>query len=339
MRLLLFILSFFAALNINAQIKYSTVDTVFINFHKNISAAERMYKNDSLLQAYAKFDIAFDSYKGEINPSHYFKASLCALAIKEEYKSLHFLENAIKAGYDIDSSKIGDVVFYNQNTKKEYLDNINNWIAEGRANRNTNWEGEMYSYNENNKKYSSAIYKAAFDFCTKCMSNPKCNKALPEYKSKYKMVIEKRKSDSLVAITLIKNIRQYGFPNMKLMNKNACEIARTILMNYDSDSKNQILNDVFVKALKAGQISPEYYATVVDRRAVLSGLSMVFYEPNLGYDKTLGKELVTVNDNRKSIGLYPIVIVNTAKAKVKPKDPKAPKGKVEKPIYIGLYDY
>jgi hypothetical protein len=50
-----------------AQTKYSTVAEDFITFHDNISAAERMYKNDSLLQAYAKFDIAFEGYKGAVN--------------------------------------------------------------------------------------------------------------------------------------------------------------------------------------------------------------------------------------------------------------------------------
>jgi hypothetical protein len=338
---LIFILCFFVGLKVGAQTKYSTVDTVFINFHKNVSAAERMYKKDSLMQAYAKFDNAFDNYKGEVNPTHFFNAAICALSIREEFKALHFLENAIKAGYDIDSSKMAEVVFYNQNTKKEYLDNIAKWTTEGKANRNVNWQNELYAYNENNKKYATPIYKAAFDFCTKCMSNPSCNKETPDYKSKYKMIKEKRKADSLVAINLIKNIKQFGFPNMKLLDKRACGFARAILMNYDSDSKNELLNDIFIKALLAGQISPEYYATVVDRRSLLNGSGMIFYEPNFGYEKTLGKEVVAVNEKRKSIGLYPIVVLNVAaaKAKVKPKDPKAPNVKEEKPVNSVLYEY
>jgi len=338
---LIFILCFFVVLKISGQTKYSTVDTVFINFHKNISAAERMYKKDSLMQAYAKFDNAFDNYKGEINPIHFFNASLCALSIKEEYKALRFLEIAIKGGYEIDSSKMADVIFYNQNTKKEYNSNIAKWKKEGIANRNTNWENELYGYYEDNKKFATPAYKTAFDFCTKCMINPSCNKGTPDFKSKYKMIKDKRKVDSLVANDLIKNITQYGFPNMKLLDKHACGFARSILMNYDSDIKNELLNDMFVKALLAGQISPEYYATIIDRRSLLNGSGMIFYEPNLGYEKTLGKDLVSVNEKRNSIGLYPIVILNAvgAKVKEKPKDPKAPKVIEEKSVKVGLYDY
>jgi hypothetical protein len=338
---LIIILCFFVALKISAQTKYSTVDTVFINFHKNISAAERMYKKDSLMQAYAKFDNAFDNYKGEVNPTHFFNAALCALSIKEEYKALHFLENAIKGGYEIDSSKLADIIFYNQNTKKQYNGSIAKWTNEGIANRNTSWENELYGYYEDNKKYGTPVYKAAFDFCTKCISNPSCSKVTPDFKSKYKMIKDKRKADSLVANDLIKNIKQFGFPDMKLLDKHACGFARSILMNYDSDSKNELLNDVFVKALLAGQISPEYYATVIDRRSLLNGSGMIFYEPNLGYEKTLGKDLLTVNEKRKTIGLYPIVILNASAVKVKekPKDPKAPKVKEEKSVNGGLYDY
>lgn len=336
---LLLIICFFIVLKVGAQTKYSTVDTVFINFHKNISTAERMFKKDSLMQAYAKFSNAFDNYTGEVNPSHFFNAALCALFIKEEFKALYFLENAIKSGYDMDSSKMIAVVFYNQNTKKVYLDNVSKWTAEGKANRNMNWQNELYLTNENSKKYATPLYKAAFDFCTKCMSTPSCNKETPDYKLKYKMVKEKRKADSLAAISLMKNIKQFGFPNLKLLDKRACTYARSVLMNYDSDSKNELLNDMFVKALLAGQISPEYYATVLDRRNILKGLGMIFYEPNLGYEKTIGKEVVAVNEKRKSIGLYPIVILNASATKVKPKDPKAPKVKEEKSGNLGLYDY
>ena len=37
----------------------------------------------------------FDNYKGEVNPTHFFNAALCALSIKEEYKALHFLEKCV----------------------------------------------------------------------------------------------------------------------------------------------------------------------------------------------------------------------------------------------------
>ena len=56
--------------------------------------------------------------------------------IKEEYKGLHYLEKAIINGYDVDSSKKDAIVFYNQNTKKEYNANIAQWDKTKEAGRN-----------------------------------------------------------------------------------------------------------------------------------------------------------------------------------------------------------
>ena len=95
-----------------AQTKYNTVSENFISYHENISVAERMFKNDSLLQAYARFDMAIQNYKGAINPGHYFRAALCAIKIKEEFKALDYLEKAITNGYEVDSSKKDAVVFF-----------------------------------------------------------------------------------------------------------------------------------------------------------------------------------------------------------------------------------
>jgi hypothetical protein len=64
MKTLLFLFMVIFGFSAFAQTKYSTVSEDFITYHDNISAGERMYKNDSLLQAYAKFDIAFEGYKG-----------------------------------------------------------------------------------------------------------------------------------------------------------------------------------------------------------------------------------------------------------------------------------
>lgn len=314
-----------------AQAKYSTVSEDFIMYHENISTAERMYKNDSLLQAYAKFDIAIANYKGAINPGHYFRAALCAIKIKEEFKALHFLEKAILNGYEIDSAKKDAVVFFNQNTKKEYSDNIVKW-EEARDNaKNYDWTNELYATNEANKKYAAVKYTSAIEYCTSCMKNKACNKTSQDYVSKYRIVKEKMKADSVTAAVLLSKIQQNGFPSMKKLSKEAAAIARDILLNYDSDKKNERLNDMLYKALLEGNISPEFYALVVDRRNLMSGEMPEFYEPLTGYEKTIAKEIGNANKKRRTIGLYPIKLVSTTAQKTK--DPNAKK------VYMGLYDY
>ncbi|MBI3520002.1 MAG: hypothetical protein HY062_11675 [Bacteroidetes bacterium] len=329
MKTSLFLLIVLFSMSVLAQTKYSTASEDFITFHENVSSAERMYKNDSLLQAYAKFDIAFANYKGSVNPSHYFHAALCALKIKEEFKALHFLEKAITNGYEVDSAKKDAVVFYNQNTKKEYQANIASWEKTRDDAVNSEWESELYSIKENNKKYSAVKYTSAVEYCTTCMKAKVCNKTSPDYVSKYRLVKEKMKADSITAADLLNKIQQFGFPSVKLLGKTASAIARNILLNYDADRKNERLDPLLSRALIDGNISPEFYATLVDRRNLMSGIAPEFYEPITGYEKTIGKDITIANKKRRTIGLYPIKLVSTAGQKST--DPKKP--------YVGLYDY
>lgn len=331
----LFTISMLPVFFAGAQTKYSFPSDDFITFHQNVSSAERMFKNDSLLQAYAKYDIAFANYKGEINPVHYFKAALCALKIKEEFKAISFLEKAISRGYEVDSIYQGSIVFNNQNTRKEYQSKISGWESERDAKKNQSWENELYGTLEATKKYASPAYKTASEFCVACLKNPKCVKTSPEYLSKYKMVKEKMKADSVQAVALLARIQQYGFPNLKQLDKKACAIARNILLNYDMDKTNSRLDGILFKALKEGDISPAFYAEVVDRRNLMNGLSPEFYEPLMGYEKSIGKDLVQANQRRSKIGLYNIMVPTAAALKgVDPKNIKA-----YSKVFITLYDY
>jgi hypothetical protein len=81
-----------------------------------------------------------------------------------------------------------------------------------------------------------------------------------------------------------------------------------------------------------GNVSPEFYAMLIDRRNVMNGLLPEFYEPITGYEKTIGKEIGVANKKRRTIGLYPIKLVSSAAPKSK--DPNA-----AKKVYTGLYDY
>ena len=332
MKKLLFLLVVAFNFCTTAQIKYSTVSEDFITFHENISSAERMYKNDSLLQAYAKFDNALAIYKGIVNPSHYFHAAICAIKIKEEFKALHFLEKAIVNGYEIDSAHKSAVSFFNQNTKREYSENISKWESTRDAARNASWEGELVSANEESKKFKTSKYASAIEFCSTCMKSKTCNKTSPDFTSKYRLVKEKMKADSVSAAALLVKIQQFGFPTMKIVGKKGSDIAHAILLNYDADKKNERLDGLLSKALSDGNISPEFYATLIDRRNLMNGLTPEFYEPITGYEKTIGKDVVVANKKRRTIGLYPIKIVTSAAPKSK--DPNA-----KKEVYKGLYDY
>lgn len=335
MKKLVFILSLTMSMTVFSQTKYTPVtNESFLTFHQTVSAAERMYQHDSLLQAYAKYDIAFEGYQGAINPTHYYKAARCALRIKEEFKALKYLEKAFTNGYRVDTTKSETIEFFNQNTKKEYQDNIKKWLAERDAKRNFNWESDLYQTTVDGKKYTTPAYKTAVEYCASCMANPKCIKTTPEYQSKYRLVKEKMKADSVVAVKLLADIKKYGFPNLKVIDQESCNTARNILLNYDLDKKNERLNDLLYNAMMAGQISPAFYAKVVDRRNNRSGLLPEFYEPLTGYEKTPLKDLTIANTKRKSIGLYNLTMPK-ATGTVKPVKGAATTSTSE----INLYDY
>ena len=119
---------------------------------------------------------------------------------------------------------------------------------------------------------------------------------------------------------------------MKLVGVKASEIARNILLSYDADKKNERIDNVLYKALMDGNISPEFYATVVDRRNVMNGIMPEFYEPITGYEKTIGKEVGIANKKRKSIGLYNVMLVSTVA-------PKTARPAMTKKVSSGLYEY
>lgn len=324
-------LTFFGLRSIAQQAEYSTPSADFISFQENLSTANRMFKNDSLLQAYGKFDVAFASYKGAINAGDYFRAAICAINIKEEFKALDFLEKAVVNGFEIDSSNSQHVSFFNQNTKKEYLDGINKWHEQALQYKNVQYENDIKILAENAKKYNTTKYTNAIQGCIDCMKSKNCNKTTPDYQSKYRLVKEKMKADSITAEELLKKIQINGFPSIKTVGKKASDMGRLILLNFDADRNNKRLNGLLYKALAEANISPEFYATLIDRRNTLNAGAPEFYQPSTGYEKTIATTLNAINKKRNSIGLYQLVAPKLNAPK--PKDPKVIK------VETTLYDY
>lgn len=318
-----------------AQTIYTTPSDDFASFHKLIAVAERMYKNDSLLQAYAKYDVAFNNYKGAVNPGHYYRAALCAIRIKEDYKALAFLEKAITNGYEPDSVSKLNIKLNNQNTIKELNANFPKWEAKREANRKQEFITIIEDAASSNKKYKSSNYTAAVDYCSKCIANPKCNKTLPDYTSKYRLVKEKMKADSTVAVTIISSISTYGFPGTNVVTKKSSDLACEMLLNYDADKTNSRTNAILFKALNDGHISPAFYAKLIDRRNVMNGSKPEFYEPVFGYEKLPVKDITEANKSRDKFGLLNLVIPSPTVLKtLNPKDTKG----ISK-AYMIIYDY
>lgn len=333
----------FVALNTSvfSQTVYTKTSEEFNQYHYLVSTAERMHKNDSALQAYAKFRDAFEGYNGTVHPSHYFDAAMSALKIREEFKALSYLEKAITNGFVLDSNQVKQVVFPSVNTKKEFNTNYKKWTDARDAKRNHEWEGNLYQSTVDGKKYQSANYKTATEAYLACLKNKACNKKAPDFIAKYKLVREKQKFDSLQVIKLLADISKYGsFPNLSVMDKESCATARNMLLNYDSDKTNSQLNDVLVKALNNGDISPAFYAQLIDRRNVMSGALPEFYEPITGFEKTIANVMPAANTKRKTIGLYNIILpTKDKKPATTAKPAKGATAPVTKEADKNIYNY
>lgn len=320
----------FICLSVNAfsQVVYTKTSDEFNSFHQNVVSAERMLRNDSALQAYAKFTDAFEQYKGNVNPNHYYKAAIACLKIREEFKALSYLEKAITKGYVLDSNEVKVVNFSSPNTKKEFNTNYPQWTATRDANRNHTWEGDLYQLSEEAKKYQNPKYKTATEAYLACLKNKACNKKAPDFVAKYKLVREKQKADSVVVATLLADIKKHGsFPHLGIVDADACKQVKQLFLNYDADKDNKQLNDLLFKALNDGHISPAYYAEIIDRRNVMSGLTPEFYEPITGYEKTIANVMPAANAKRKTIGLHNIILPSKAKkpaTTAKPANGKGP---------------
>lgn len=327
------------SINTFSQVVYTKTSDEFNNFHQNVVSAERMLHNDSALQAYSKFRDAFDNYNGNIHPTHYFNAAMASLKIKEEFKALDYIEKAINKGYEPDSNELQKIIFFSPNTKKEFNSNYKKWIDARNSKRNLDWENILYEYTVSYKKYEAQNYKDALRNYKEIIKSKECKKKLDKPEGLLKFAVEKIRYDSLQAVKLLSNITLNGeFPNLRILDAESCKTVRKILLNYDADKTNSSLNNTLFKALNDGYISPAYYAEIIDRRNVMSGLTPEFYEPITGYEKTIANVMPAANAKRKTIGLYNIILPGKAKKPATTAKPANGKGPIKPATVNGADD-
>jgi hypothetical protein len=130
------------------------------------------------------------------------------------------------------------------------------------------------------------------------------NKNSSEYQQAKKLFDEWHNVDSTNIYILLNLIKQYGFPSEKLVKKDAAGSAFMVLLHFDKDSTNTILKPILDKALLEGNISPEKYAWIVDRRLSWGlGKEQYYYQMPMDTENLTPEQIKEVNERRKSIGL------------------------------------
>jgi hypothetical protein len=131
------------------------------------------------------------------------------------------------------------------------------------------------------------------------------NKDADEFIKAQKLMTEWWRVDSINIQRLLSLIDEYGFPGEKLVGEEAYKReAFIILLHFDKDQDNSILKPIIDKALLNGDIEPDDYAWIIDRRLSWGqGKKPYYYHMPFGLDKLSEEDINKINDRRRKIGL------------------------------------
>ena len=95
--------------------------------------------------------------------------------------------------------------------------------------------------------------------------NHNCNVQSKRYKESKKWFDESERKDSLNMAFLLNLFEQYGFIGEELVGVNGFLSVRAILLHYDRDTTNAVLEPILEKAREEGKIVPWYMVESLDR--------------------------------------------------------------------------
>jgi len=115
-----------------------------------------------------------------------------------------------------------------------------------------------------------------------------------------------KRTDSLNILILLSMFEEYGFLDEKKVGYDKQRYVQHILLHFDKDTSNVVLQPILDKALANGQITPGRYALILDRHLYACRLPQKFYAwPMLRSNPELSKEDITeIIKLRESIGMY-----------------------------------
>jgi hypothetical protein len=149
------------------------------------------------------------------------------------------------------------------------------------------------------KKYSRAA-----EILEACNLDPGCRRKTAGMRRATRRMRELRATDSTNITLLLKKIESSGFPSARRVGPQAAMDAFIILLHFDRDSLNEELGPVLEPALKTGEIDPEQYAWIADRRlSWAQGKEPRYYQLPVGDALNDPARLEAINRRRASIGL------------------------------------
>ena len=105
-------------------------------------------------------------------------------------------------------------------------------------------------------------------------------------------------------IESVKNfIAKNGFPSEKLVGDMTNNSVAVIILHYDKDTSNHIMEETLKNALYNGNITPHKYGWIIDRHLYHAGKPQIYHTLPYFIRELSKEERELVNSNRESIGM------------------------------------
>ncbi len=147
-------------------------------------------------------------------------------------------------------------------------------------------------------------YSKAMQQHVTCLNDSLCDWNASKFNQQRALLQEWKQTDS-TNITLLKSLIVHeGFPSERLVGAETAMATWVIILHYDRDQENKVMKPYLDDALAKGEIDPNFYAWVTDRRLNWGQRKPpYYYHMPMGLETLNEDQIKEVNARRYEIGL------------------------------------
>lgn len=205
----------------------------------------------------------------------------------------------------IDNLKLAKRIAKQQQHKK-LLDYCENALKQSKSSINYKLKSQLDSISKEDKRVRSRKFLKAKRYYFHCLKDSTFIYDEKKRLNAKKLMSEWWKVDSCNVEFVKKIIAKHGYPSEKLVGKEGNNQVGIILLHYDKDTANHIMENQLTIALNKGKIIPRMYAWIIDRHLMWVGKDQKYYSIPTPWKKMPLEKRNQYNKNRKLIGLKPI---------------------------------
>jgi len=217
-----------------------------------------------------------------------------SVAFQEAFKKVDYVHNDyLRIAAKVEKKK------GNPEKAREYL----NLIDKHKSSVNNKLKSQIDSLGKEDQRVRANKFIKARDYYYKCINDTTFKYDQNKFYKSKTIMMDWWKTDSLNILFLSSFIKVNGFPGERLVGGNANNMAIIIILHYDKDTSNSVMEKALKNALLNGDILPRDYAWIIDRHLNFAGKKQLYYTLAFELDKLSKEEKDDYNKNRTSIGL------------------------------------